>query len=61
MVKCYVSWDAAGHGNVTAIYESEAAATAAAETAKAISGSMAGVFTAAPVSQGHDQVRDLTA
>lgn len=61
LVNCYVSWNAAGQGNVTAIYESEAAATAAAETAKAIFGSMAGIFTAAPVTQGHDQVRDLKA
>lgn len=61
LVKCYASWNAAGNGNVTAIYESEAAATAAAETAKTILGGMASVFTAAPVSQGHDQVRDLTA
>jgi hypothetical protein len=61
MVKCYASWNAAGNGNVTAIYESEAAATAAAETAKAILGSMASVFTAAPIIQGHDTVHDLTA
>jgi len=59
LVSCHSSWNDNGNGAVTAVYESQEVAEAAAAKVRGIWGSLAGMLTEPPSTSAYEHVVDL--